>query len=186
VPTPDILAAQPLWAWFMVWAEYLTGNNTTAEIRATYGASRAMTRARIQRAVPAPLGPDLAAGRPVAAASSESTYLASRWAVDGDSRTRWSSAYSDTQWLYVDLGVDRRIGFVRLDWEAAYAAKYQIQVSTDEKTWITVFTDEIGNGGVDDIALTPVTARYVKLYAWVRATAYGYSLWQFEVYPPVA
>src|SRR5207245_1386953 len=30
--------------------------------------------------------------------------------------------------------------------------------------------------------LAPVNARYVKMYAWARATSYGYSLWEFQVY----
>lgn len=36
LPTPDQLAAQPEWTYFMVWAEYLTNDNSEDAIKATY------------------------------------------------------------------------------------------------------------------------------------------------------
>ncbi|GAA0248133.1 hypothetical protein GCM10010492_54890 [Saccharothrix mutabilis subsp. mutabilis] len=48
-------------------------------------------------------------------------------------------------------------------------------------TWTTVHENYAADGGTDDIHLT-ATARYVKLYAFQRATAYGYSLWEFAIY----
>ena len=115
------------------------------------------------------------------ASSQESTSLRAANAVDGNTGTRWSSTYADQQWLYVDLGANRAVTGVTLRWEAAYAAMYQIQVSTDGTTWTTVHNDYAGNGGTDVIALGTRTARYVKLYAWQRGTPYGYSLWEMEV-----
>src|SRR5262249_55601459 len=38
-----------------------------------------------------------------------------------------------------------------------------------------------GNGGVDDLALN-TNGRYVRMYGTKRGTAYGYSLFEFEVY----
>src|SRR4249920_3563661 len=52
-------------------------------------------------------------------------------AVDGDPGTRWSSAFRDSQWIAVDLGAMTEITRVRLSWEAAYAAAYRIEVSSD-------------------------------------------------------
>ncbi|WP_394835730.1 discoidin domain-containing protein [Pendulispora rubella] len=59
-------------------------------------------------------------------------------AVDGDSRTRWSSAYEDNQWIQVDMG--RTVSFDRvvLLWETAYAATFTVQVSADGTTWTDV------------------------------------------------
>ncbi|MEC0128895.1 hypothetical protein [Paenibacillus pabuli] len=34
------------------------------------------------------------------------------------------------------------------------------------------------------ITFNEVEARYVRMYGTVRATIYGYSLWEFEVYGP--
>ena len=52
-------------------------------------------------------------------------------AVDGNTGTRWSSAFSDPQWLQVDLGATASITQVVLQWEAAYATAFQIQTSPD-------------------------------------------------------
>jgi len=58
---------------------------------------------------------------------------------------------------------------------------YQIQISTDRTTWTTVYHAYAADGGTDTVTFTPVTARWVKMYAWKRATQYGYSLFEFEV-----
>jgi hypothetical protein len=39
-----------------------------------------------------------------------------------------------------------------------------------------------GPGGVETLDLTPTTIRYVRLKGVQRATQYGYSLWEFQVY----
>lgn len=73
---------------------------------------------------------------------------------------------------------------VQLAWEGAYAKQYQIQTSTDGTSWTTALTDTAGVGGTKYIGLGSVSARYVKMYAWDRATAYGYSLYEFKVIGP--
>ena len=55
-------------------------------------------------------------------------------AVDGSLTTRWSSAFSDPQWLEVDLGATHTISQVTIDWEAAYATAFQLQTSNDGTT----------------------------------------------------
>jgi mannan endo-1,4-beta-mannosidase len=181
VPSPDVLAAQPRWAWFMTWAEWLVdpAYNDNASVQRTYWDGRVLNRGELDLGGGG--GDNLARNRPVYASSRESTTLNAANAVDGDTGTRWSSTYTDQQWLYVDLGANRTVTGVTLRWEAAYAAMYQIQVSTDGTTWTTVHNDYAGNGGTDVIALGTRTARYVKVYAWQRGTPYGYSLWELEV-----
>ena len=75
---------------------------------------------------------------------------------------------------------------VRLDWEAARAKKYQIQLSVDGITWRTAatVTDTGASPALRDITITdPVPGRFVKVYAWERIdTRYGYSLWSMSVY----
>jgi hypothetical protein len=39
-----------------------------------------------------------------------------------------------------------------------------------------------GNGGEDDNTGLSNSARYVRVYGTTRATAWGYSLFSFEVY----
>ncbi|HHW58573.1 MAG TPA: hypothetical protein GXX15_13260 [Clostridia bacterium] len=125
---------------------------------------------------------NLALNKPATASSIEnSNYLAS-YAFDGNQSTRWSSAFSDPQWIAVDLGTVYTVSRVKLYWEAAYAKSFQIQVSTDNTNWTTVYSTTSGTGGVNDITFTPVNTRYVRMYGTERGTPYGYSLWEFEVY----
>ena len=59
-------------------------------------------------------------------------------AVDGNPRTRWSSAYQDDQWIQVDLGAPRTFATITIVWEQAYARDYVVQVSPDGQTWTDV------------------------------------------------
>ena len=104
------------------------------------------------------------------------------FAVDGDMSTRWSSQFSDPQWIYVDLGQTYAINRVILRWETAYGADYQVQVSNDATNWTTIRAVTGGDGGVDDLAGVSGTGRYVRIYGTQRGTEWGYSLWELEVY----
>jgi hypothetical protein len=128
----------------------------------------------------------IARGKPVTASS---TYVdggndyRSANAVDGLSDTRWSSEFSDLQWLAVDLGVPIRISRVVLDWEVACAQSYSIQISLDGSTWTDVFSTTTGKGDTEEVKFAPTSARWVRFYATKRATSYGYSLWEMRVFP---
>ncbi|WP_263366512.1 beta-1,3-glucanase family protein [Edaphobacter bradus] len=130
----------------------------------------------------APVGANLALNQPTKQSGSENANLGSANAVDGNLTTRWSSAFVDPSWVEVDLGAAKTIGQVVLRWENAYGKAYQIQVSNDEQTWSTVYTQSAGTGGVENITFPPVSARYVRMFGTTRATQYGYSLYEFEVY----
>ncbi|HEY0478379.1 MAG TPA: thaumatin family protein [Kofleriaceae bacterium] len=126
---------------------------------------------------------NLALNRPTASSSNESAAFGPGLAVDGNGGTRWSSAFSDPQWIRVDLGTSRSINRVVLRWEAAFARAYQIQTSTDGTNWTTIRSTTTGAGGVEDFAVTG-TGRFVRMNGTARATQFGYSLWEFEVYGP--
>lgn len=115
------------------------------------------------------------------------TFFASN-AIDGDMGTRWSSDFSDPQWISVNLGEPRTINKAVLDWEVAFGKSYKIQVSNDSVNWITVFHTTTGDGGRDTIYFPSVTARYVRMFGTERGTPYGYSLWEFgaefDPFPP--
>lgn len=184
VPSPALITAQPRWSWFMVWAEWLTdpAYNNNAAVQQTYFHPRVLNRGEIDLGGSnPPAGGNLALNRPILASSQESATLGPANAVDGNTGTRWSSAFADEQWIYLDLGSNRTVDGVTLRWEAAYARMFQIQTSTNGTTWTTVHSNYNGTGGTNVISLPATTARYVKMYAWQRATAYGYSLYEFEV-----
>ncbi len=123
----------------------------------------------------------LSQGQPATASSVESAGTPASAAVDGNTGTRWSSGFSDPQWLYVDLGQAATINQVVLNWEAAYGKQYQIQVSNDAQTWTTIYTQANGAGGVETLNVSG-SGRYVRMYGTQRGTGYGYSLWEFQVY----
>ena len=126
-------------------------------------------------------GTNLALNKPVTCSSLESAGFTCASAVDGNTGTRWSSAFSDPQWIYVDLGSTATITSVILRWEAAYATAFQIQTSANATTWTTIYSTTTGTGGVQTLSVSG-SGRYVRMNGTARATAYGYSLWEFEVY----
>ncbi|WP_051367060.1 discoidin domain-containing protein [Hamadaea tsunoensis] len=123
---------------------------------------------------------DVALRKPVTG-TQENAGTAPGNAVDGDTGTRWSSAFSDPQTLTVDLGQAYQLCKVVLNWEAAYATAYSVQVSADNATWTTIFSTTTGTGGVQALTVTG-TGRYLRMNGTQRATQYGYSLWEFEAY----
>ena len=127
---------------------------------------------------------DLAMDMPTTASSvqASSDYLP-YYATDGDPGTRWSSLSADPQWLEVDLGTPTAICSVGILWEAAYATAFQIQVSNDNSTWTTVYSTTTGAGGQQTFPIS-TTARYIRMYGTVRATTFGYSIFEFDVYGP--
>ncbi|MBD3917193.1 cellulase family glycosylhydrolase [Paenibacillus sp. PR3] len=125
---------------------------------------------------------NLALNRPAASSSNEDTGKTAALAFDGNSSTRWSSVYSDPQWISVDLGSAIAISGVMLNWEVAYGKAYSIQTSLDNSTWTTVYSTTTGDGGIDNISISSRDARYVRMNGTQRGTSYGYSLWDFEVY----
>jgi beta-glucanase (GH16 family) len=126
---------------------------------------------------------DLARNRPAFASSLENSSFPAAHAVDGNGATRWSSQFSDRQWIHVDLGATYRISEVKLNWERAAGKDYQIQVSADAASWTTIATIA-GNtaAGVHDYTALSGTGRYVRVYCSARATPYGYSLYDLNVY----
>ncbi|MEU6077225.1 discoidin domain-containing protein [Micromonospora sp. NPDC047074] len=131
---------------------------------------------------PAQAAPSLLSqGRPATASSTENAGTPAAAAVDGDAGTRWASAFSDPQWLQVDLGTRATLSQVTLVWEGAYGRAFEIQTSDDGATWATVHRTTAGTGGTQTVNVTG-TGRYVRMYGTARGTGYGYSLWEFQVY----
>jgi beta-glucanase (GH16 family) len=127
-------------------------------------------------------GPLISQNRPVTASSTENAAaFPATAAVDGNTGTRWSSAFSDPQWIQVDLGQSANVDQVAVNWEAAYAKAFTVQVSDNASTWTTIYSTSTSTGGVQTLATTG-TGRYVRLNLTTRATQYGYSLWEFQVF----
>jgi hypothetical protein len=133
-------------------------------------------------AIPAGVAVNLALNKPATVSSVENSGYPGSNAVDGNTGTRWSSAFSDPQWIYVDLQATYNITEVKLNWESAYGKSYQIQISSDAVNWTNIYSTTTGAGGIEDLTGLSGAGRYVRMYGTTRATVYGYSLWELEVY----
>lgn len=123
---------------------------------------------------------DLAYLKTATSSSSSGNNTADK-AVDGDTSTRWESDSTDDEYFQVDLGAIYAVNTVIINWEAAYASEYTIEVSKDGKDWTTV-ASQYGLAGIVETTFSAVDARYVRMSGVSRATAYGYSFYDFEVY----
>lgn len=81
----------------------------------------------------------------------------------------------------MDLGSSATISRVELDWERAYATGYQVLTSPDDRSWTAVYATTRGQGG-KEVLTVHGTGRYVRVRGTVRATGYGYSLYEIKVY----
>jgi hypothetical protein len=126
----------------------------------------------------------LSQGQPATASSTESSSFAAAAAFDGNlTSTRWASKEGvDPQWVRVDLGSTATVSHVKLTWEAAYGKSYTIQTSPDGSAWTTIYSTTTGNGATDDLTGLSGTGRYVRVNGTARGTAYGYSLYEMQVY----
>ncbi|MDE6468377.1 MAG: discoidin domain-containing protein, partial [Muribaculaceae bacterium] len=151
----------------------------------------------------APGLPVVSRGAKVAASSAENVGSMPEGAVDGDTNVRWGSAHTDSEWLTVDLGEMCYLSHVSILWEAAYAARYAVQLAPadakmttlnvnyagqsrrvavpEEAAWVTVVEESASSAGLKD---TPVNAsgRYLRILGIERGSAYGYSLYELSAY----
>lgn len=126
-------------------------------------------------------GTNVALNKPAFASSIENAGTIAANAFDGNLTTRWSSEASDPQYIYIDLEVQYELCQVTLNWEAAYATDFTIDISNDALTWTTVATIT-GNTSQTNIINITGTARYVRMNGIARATGFGYSLYEFQVF----
>lgn len=116
--------------------------------------------------------------------SSDSSISPPGYAFDGNMKTRWESAHANNQYLEVDLEAHHQISKVVIAWEVAAAKRYDIQVSNDHESWTTVWSriDGIEGMGTVESLLSNVTGQYVRMQGHERATRWGFSIWEMEVF----
>jgi endoglucanase Acf2 len=131
--------------------------------------------------------PNICGNATAYSSSEENAGTKTEYAIDGDTSTRWGSAHSDEQWFMLDLGDNYRISSVTINWEAAYAADYDILVApdgadiNDDAAWTTAYSQRsLSSAGIVRHSVA-ATCRYVKVNCLRRATVYGYSIIEMEV-----
>ncbi|MFE0529978.1 discoidin domain-containing protein [Micromonospora parva] len=156
-----------------------------------------------------PTTTDLARYRPVAVSSTDYAPTPATFAVDGlplvgVRGSGWRAANGDPQWISVDLEAPCRVEAVCLVFEATLtdapfdgnytdtdgdeilssaATAYRIEVSTDGRSWQSVYETSEGQGGAQTIRLPePVTARWIRMTATKRSNSNPVGLNGFQVY----
>jgi hypothetical protein len=141
--------------------------------------------------LPARPARNLALNRAAWASSSADFIHTGHMATDGQMMTQWLSKGGGAQWIYVDLGSVCEVNKVVLRWGEGYARAYKIQVSMERaaspltglvEKWSDAHEAGSGKGAVEEIALKPVRARFVRLVCTEAAGAGGYELNGFEVH----
>lgn len=144
------------------------------------------------------LGNNLSIGK--TAVASTATGDVAKNVIDGNIGTRWQANVATAgEWIYVNLGDGNAVNVtdVKLVWEAAYAKSFDIQLcaatcddmggAVDGWAWSTAY-----NGPSATLAgfpyyqlvhfTTPGIAQFVRMKAKTLGSAYGASLYEFEVY----
>ena len=127
------------------------------------------------------LMPNLALHKPCTESGHENVGTVPENATDGDDGTRWGSLHKDGEWIQVDLQQVASIYKVRIHWEAAYASEYTVALSEDGEHW-TYQQDVSSTGGWNDVLMGDHKARYVRITGKKRATDYGISLYELQVF----
>ncbi len=126
---------------------------------------------------------NLAAGKTAYASTVNGSNTAAK-ATDANGSTRWESEYTDSEWIYVDLGSKQIMDCVEINWEGAYGKEYYLQVSDDGLDWTTVTYVTNGDGGTDTLKFDAAVGRYVRMYGLDRGSMWGYSIYEMKVYAP--
>lgn len=127
---------------------------------------------------------NLALNKPATASSVNGGSVAS-YITDGNpTGNRWESVHRVAPVdVTVDLQGEYMVDKIVVTWEAAYASKFDIQVSTDGSSWSTVKTVTDNVAGANTITFPEVAARYVRLHLTERHfDGYGFSIYELEVY----
>ncbi len=108
-----------------------------------------------------------------------------RAVIDGDLLSRWSSNYTDNQWVSLDFGKTKVIERIVIFWEAAYAVDYDILTSEDNKNWQVLLSLTNQDGGIDKIEFAPQKARFIKIIGRKRFNPdWGISIWELLCFGP--
>jgi beta-glucanase (GH16 family) len=143
-----------------------------------------MDRNRRVRAVyePDPTLPPRLTPASATATSAQGPGLGPEYAVDMNPGTRWSSEFSDPQTLTIDLGRAANVRIVHIRWENAYAKRYDLEGSLDGREWRTIRSVTKDGPAPDLLTDLDERVRYLRLNCRERATQWGCSVWEVEVY----
>ncbi len=106
--------------------------------------------------------------------------------VDGSLATRWSG-FGDGAWIRYDLGSTKRVAFVRIAFfnGASRIARFDVQVSPDAATWVTVLSNATSSGTTlerETFDFVDASARFVRIVGHGNSTSAWNSYTEVEVW----
>jgi beta-glucosidase len=112
------------------------------------------------------------------ASSLENDQLRADLVADGNTNSRWSSSFSDNQWLMIDLLKPKRFRDITVYWNTAGASDYTIEASMDGATFTPIFQrDKAIESDIERITLAaPTEARFLRFLLRERTTQWGFSI----------
>ncbi len=125
---------------------------------------------------------DVALNKTATSSSYEDGTVLAQNAIDGNATTRWSSLWTNDEWIAVDLQGTFDVSKVVLNWETACAKIYEVQSSVNGVNWTTEQTISNGTPGVIEIPVSITGINHMRIKTLERSTAWGNSLFDFEVY----
>ena len=125
---------------------------------------------------------NLALNKPSEAMSSSNASQTSDKAFDGNNGTRWAASQNPANWLQVDLQDFYEIRQINIFWEDSYAKGYRLEVSNDKENWTIIHTETNNQGAMEEIAITPTVARYVRMQCTAMSGQWGISIWEMGIY----
>ncbi|MDR1188197.1 MAG: discoidin domain-containing protein, partial [Bifidobacteriaceae bacterium] len=116
--------------------------------------------------------------------------------IDGILATRWSSdnepdctpkpcEYDPTNdWFQVTLPEAKPVHHINIYWEAALPSQFKLQISEDGESWTDVVraVDPVPSARSTHVMAVDTPVRYVRMQGVARATAWGYSIYEFEIW----
>jgi hypothetical protein len=104
------------------------------------------------------------------------------YANDGLMHTRWSSIYEDNQWIEIIFSKVSTVDTMIIHFEAAYAKQFRVLGSLNQIDYFVLYETNNSNGGIITIEVEPIDILYLKIDLILRATQWGFSIFEIEVY----
>jgi len=122
---------------------------------------------------------------PTVAASSALPGHDAERVLDHDPNTVWRSRpLPAAQWLLIDLGQNRELGGLVIDWDREdYATAFEVETSVNGERWDSGHVTTTGHGGRSWIYLPDVEARFVRIVMRRSSLARGYAVRELRVEP---
>jgi hypothetical protein len=105
--------------------------------------------------------------------------------LDRNPETVWRSRpLPAEQWLLVDLGKNRELGGLVIDWDREdYATAFEVETSVEGEQWESGHVTTTGHGGRSWIYLPDAESRFVRIVMRRSSLARGYGVRELRVEP---